>query len=150
MDQSTVLLRLLALMIIPLLAAGCSMGGRYHGALDERLEVELLDNGSKLFVYRLERLEALDPGRIRVDRGRKGFHQQEPMELPGRSAYRHLQNDTERVLKLTGYCREGYLELDRRLSTQVLWIKGECRESATQADREKFGGRQELPLPSNS
>lgn len=150
MDQSIALLRVFALAMVALLAAGCSMGGRYHGALDESLEIDLRDNGSKLFVYRLERLDALDPGRLRVDRGRKRPTREESMEPPGRRAYRHLRKDTERVLNATGYCREGYLELDRRLSTQVLWIKGECRETATQADRERFGDRQELSLPSAS
>lgn len=147
MDRSIGPQRLLALMLIGLLSAGCGMGGRYHGALDESLEIDLRDNGSKLFVYRLERLDALDPGRIRVDRGRTRPTRQETMEPPGERAYRHLQNDTERALEVTGYCREGYLELDRRLSTQVLWIKGECREAATRSDREQFGGRQELSLP---
>ncbi len=150
MERLIALRRLLVWMMVALLSAACSMGGRYHGALDESLEIDLLDNGSKLFVYRLERLDAIDPGKIRIDRGRNRPSREQPLEPPGRRAYRHLQNDTERALEATGYCREGYLELDRRLSTQVLWIKGECRETATRADRERFGGREELSLPSAS
>lgn len=150
MDQLIAPHRLWAWMIIALLAAGCSLGGRYHGALDESLEIDLRENGSKLFVYRLVRLDALDPGRIQVDRGRTRPTRPtraESMEPPGRRDYRHLQEDTERALAATGYCREGYFELDRRLSTQVLWIRGECRETATRSDREQFGGLQELSVP---
>ena len=38
----------------------------------------------------------------------------------------------------TGYCREGYIVLGRRMDRGRSFIRGECKEEATADDREKF------------
>ena len=37
-----------------------------------------------------------------------------------------------------GYCREGYLEIERRSILKRIQINGECKEAATDADRGRY------------
>ena len=41
-------------------------------------------------------------------------------------------------LKETGYCRDGYMELDRMMQPSQTFIKGECHEAASAKDLEAF------------
>lgn len=49
-----------------------------------------------------------------------------------------LQEALDAELKRTGYCRKGYMELDRMMQTTQTFIKGECVETASITDREEF------------
>jgi hypothetical protein len=70
-------------------------------------------------------------------RGKKGAGR------PGRES---MMNQTkERInekldskLAETGYCREGYIELDSYVGKGQSQIRGECKEGATDSDRKKF------------
>jgi hypothetical protein len=64
----------------------------------------------------------------------------------GRSTQERLQNNAAYVLKNMGYCREGFLVLDSSASRFNSWVKGECKEAASAADRQKFGTKQTLPV----
>ncbi|MCW8935580.1 MAG: hypothetical protein OQK98_12715 [Gammaproteobacteria bacterium] len=44
----------------------------------------------------------------------------------------------EAKLKTSGYCRQGYIELDSYLLRGQMQIRGECEEGATDEDRIKF------------
>ena len=44
----------------------------------------------------------------------------------------------EAELKKTGYCRKGFIELDRMMEPSQTYIKGECVETASRNDREEF------------
>lgn len=44
----------------------------------------------------------------------------------------------ESKLKSSGYCREGYIELDSYYGRGKLQMRGECEEGATKEDRIKF------------
>ena len=44
----------------------------------------------------------------------------------------------ESKLKSSGYCREGYIELDSYFGRGQLKMRGECGEGATEEDRIKF------------
>lgn len=134
--------------VLALALGACSTGGRQFGQMIESLEVDLRDNGSKLFVYRLEHPYADNTSRARVYRSAGDTPQREqPRDLEGRRTYLQLQRNTERALQQTGYCREGYFELDRRMSSTVLWLRGECREGASEEDRERFARKETLAIP---
>ena len=62
----------------------------------------------------------------------------------GRGTYERLQENTAYVVARAGYCREGFFELDKRISRYEMWVRGECKESATEADREFFGATKAL------
>jgi hypothetical protein len=48
------------------------------------------------------------------------------------------------VVKKSGYCREGFLEIDKSLSRYHIWMKGECKEGATTEDLQKFGSQKTI------
>jgi len=50
----------------------------------------------------------------------------------------YLNEMLESKLKTTGYCRDGYIELDSTFGRRLLEIRGECEEAATEEDRIKF------------
>ncbi|HEX7762215.1 MAG TPA: hypothetical protein VF433_01185, partial [Cellvibrio sp.] len=51
---------------------------------------------------------------------------------------------TAYVVEHSGYCRDGFFELDRSISRFHLWVRGECKDGATDADRKAFGSKQTL------
>ncbi|WP_347330667.1 hypothetical protein [Marinimicrobium locisalis] len=136
------------LVVLPLLlVVGCSSGGRHYSALQETLSIEILPNTSKQFVYRLAIPEAMRRPLVQVYDSPKEASQHRQREPLGEPAYRRLKKDTKRAVQVTGYCREGFLELDYRLSYEEMWMRGECREGATEKDRERFAGRDTLSIP---
>ena len=126
--------------------AACSSPGRHYvkDEIQETLEIEILANGSKMFVYRLRSPELPDPIMV----ARPGQTQQRP-PMTGvninHTTPERLEENAAYVVKQTGYCREGFFALDRSISRHHLWLKGECKESASDADRQRFGNRNTLP-----
>ena len=49
-----------------------------------------------------------------------------------------LVNALDDELKKSGFCRDGYMELDRMMEPRQTFIRGECIETATDHDREVF------------
>ena len=50
----------------------------------------------------------------------------------------YLNEMLESKLKKTGYCQDGYIELDSSFGRGLLLIRGECEEAATEEDWVKF------------
>jgi hypothetical protein len=46
-----------------------------------------------------------------------------------------LENMLEQELKTTGYCPEGYRELERMVAATVVYIRGECNETVAAEER---------------
>jgi hypothetical protein len=134
--------------IAVLLLVGCGTAGRSYveTEMTETLEVEVLPNASKMFIYRLRWPEESIPNHIRVARG--GANPGREFALGGvdvgRSTHERLLENTAYVVKHAGYCREGFFELDRSISRYHLWVRGECKDSATSADQQSFGAKQTL------
>lgn len=145
MKISWPLLVAVALMVGALNA--CNNSGRSYvkSEMVETLEVEIRPDTSKMFTYRLRWPEALIPNHIRVANS-SGFSR--PVEQGGisvgRDTYERLLRNAAYVVESSGYCREGFLELDRSMSRYHLWLKGECKEGATAADQQKFGSQEIL------
>ena len=85
----------------------------------ETLVSEYSDNGSKFFEFRRSHL-------ARADR------RQQP--LPEDVITRRI----ETVMEESGYCREGFFELYRQPVGNGLVVRGECREAASPADRQRY------------
>jgi len=81
--------------------------------------------------------------------------------LPGRSGRRaggkngsnsqqaittRLENMLEQELKTTGYCPEGYKELERMVAANMVYIRGECNENATSEDTAMATEGSEIPI----
>lgn len=121
--------------------------------LTEHFTTQITENGSKMFDYSLvaqrpdgDRKGRGDgagrrgPGGKNGEGGRRGGRggAEEMQEHIKREFYQKLQAKLEE----TGYCREGYMELDSEFSRRQSRVRGECRESSTDSDREKFGAVQ--------
>lgn len=131
----------LGALLIGVLSA-CNNSGRSYvkSEMVETLEVEIRPNTSKMFIYRLRWPEALIPSHIRVENGSGSSRPVDQGGISvGRGTYERLLRNTAHVVERAGYCREGFLELDRSISRHHLWIKGECKEGATAEDQQKFG-----------
>lgn len=145
MKDGVWLLKMGALIV---LLVGCSANGRHYVAteMNETLEVEILSNDSKMFTYRLRWPDDQIPTHVQISRdgrdGRRDFY--EGGINPGRNTAQRLSQNVAYVVSTSGYCREGYLELDRSISRYHLWLRGECRESASLEDRERFPGQLSL------
>jgi hypothetical protein len=105
------------------------------------------EDGTKIFEYHLDHR---DPSRLRtfiefrddhvsdhyirepVEDGRERDHQ--------RAERRFLTLARDRI-KRSGFCREGYITLEEKIGTATSMLRGECRESATEDDREAFPNR---------
>ncbi len=126
---------LLALGLVSLLV-GCTNSGRSYvdERIQETLEVDILPNTSKMFTYRL-RLPAPDPLQMAASRRTNEARPGVPL---GRDTPARLLANVDYVVRESGYCREGFLELDRSISSFHLWVRGECREGANESDREQF------------
>jgi len=140
---------LIGTLISVVLLAGCSSAGRSYTKLDlqETLETEILANTSKMFVYRLKLPEDVVPNHIRIARSSSP---RTPATRGGveinRHTYKRLRENAGYVVQQMGYCREGFIELDQSMSRYHLWIKGECKEGATEADKARFGKKNVFPV----
>ena len=56
----------------------------------------------------------------------------------GSSMKQYFNDMLKSKLEKSGYCREGYIELDSYFGRGELQIRGECEEGATEEDRVKF------------
>ncbi|UTF61699.1 hypothetical protein [Gilvimarinus sp. DA14] len=128
--------RLMLMAVLGAALAGCSSTPSY-GDLPETLSVRILPNSSKQFIYRV----GLSPEMDRKANIRRG-----PTRAPDKRDYKKLKARTGYVVAATGYCRDGFLELDFRLSNYVQWLRGECREGASADDMQAYGDITSLPL----
>ena len=131
------------------LLVACSTPGRSYtdSKLQETLEIEILPNTSKMFVYRLRLPEDQMPNGVRIERG--GFQRSDDERggiAVGGSTPKRLLENAGYVVEHMGYCREGFLEIDSSVSQYNLWLKGECKDGATEDDKNKFGTKQTLPV----
>lgn len=131
------------------LLVACSTPGRSYtdSKMQETLEIEILPNTSKMFVYRLRVPEDQMPNAVRIERG--GFQRGDDMRggiAVGGSTPKRVLENAGYVVEHMGYCREGFLEIDSSASQYNLWVKGECKEGATEEDQKKFGTKQILPV----
>lgn len=137
------------LLVLAALLLGCSTNnGRSYVETEvvETLEVEILPNTSKMFTYRLRWPEAHIPSHIQV--ARNGVNPGKEFAKGGvnlgRDTHDRLLTNAGYVVERSGYCREGFFELDRSISRYHLWVRGECKDSATAADQQSFGAKQTL------
>ena len=100
-----------------------------------------------MFVYHLRWPDNEIPGLVHIERGATPGPEVRPGGVDvGRSTQMRLRENAAYVVKRMGYCREGFLEIDSNSSRYHLWLKGECKEGASDADRQKFGQKQTLAV----
>lgn len=125
------------MVLLPLLASACSNNQPLPiPGLKESFHTEIAANGAKRFTYSLE-VQRRDIPTPYTDEGASrnrlpGGSMASNGRPPQRSGRNPLQFDRALKQKLTetGFCRDGYFELDRTLSVLGGEVRGECREGA--------------------
>lgn len=149
--------------LFPLLLASCSSTNDRPKPI-EVFQTQISQDGTKVFVYRLERPE--NPGAERVrsagprgnrdhgegpagrngnnGEGKKG-RSRGPSDAENKGS-KHgdfkLDEGLTAVLAENGFCREGYYELDRYQALGDISLRGECKDTATENDRRNFPNSQ--------
>ncbi|HHL31310.1 MAG TPA: hypothetical protein ENJ41_01905 [Oceanospirillales bacterium] len=138
---------LISLSVAALSLSACgSNSARRQGSMPKEIFVTYIKpNGSKVFNYSLIKRM---PSQGQMGKGMgKGMHGgmggmkggKKP-DMNKMKAQMQAKATKKLGLKLaeSGYCREGYMELDSFFERGHVTIKGECNDSATAQDREKF------------
>ncbi|MCE9684869.1 hypothetical protein LZP73_01415 [Shewanella sp. AS16] len=133
------------------LLCGCSNTqdpGEYAGKLKDRLATDIKENGLKLFTYSARQVDAPTPdsgdagarplraggGMSPKDRQQAAAHQAQALA----DWAAQIELGLGKTLEMTGYCRQGYIELYRSIAYGRGEIHGECKEGADAGDRQKF------------
>jgi len=141
---------------------GCS-GNQKNDIPQGYLATHIFDDGSKQFVYTVDLPESAGQGKRGKNNGRPGnvagnLQGSSSRGLTGgvtagtgsrakggkgggrgqQGKASLLQESLEDELKKSGYCRKGFMELDRMMEPFQTFIKGECVEVASVIDREEF------------
>ena len=149
------------LLSAAIVVSGCSSQDKYINKMNENFVTNITEDGSKRFNYSLNArgkrggAKGADKNRSggrggisggrggRGDgRGGKGGGQSRQAQSDSEALTKKIQSrmteQLELYLEQSGYCREGFLELDSYFSPTRSHIRGECRETATDNDRAEF------------
>ena len=144
-------------LVLSLFLTACASNQWKSSEIDEVFVTDIKAGGLKIFNYSLtkttpqtgsggERNGSSGKGSGKHSgRGGKGAGKSDGHGSmgSGKSAYEssmkpYFNEMLELKLKKTGYCRDGYIELDSYFGRGQLQIRGECEEGATEEDRIKF------------
>ena len=141
-------------LILPLLLAACASNQWNLSEVDEIFVTDIKSSGLKIFNYSLTMTtpQASGSGEHRGGSNGKGSgkhsgHGGNGSGYGGKGGGKSADESSmkpyfnemlESKLKESGYCREGYIELNSYFGKGQLKIRGECEEGATEEDRIKF------------
>lgn len=120
-------------MLVASLAACGGASSYVAPPANERLLPEITADGTKFFILQRDYLRPelnTDAATAASPRGRSGNNL-----LMGE---RNIEQRLTLIMERTGYCREGFFELYREQTLSGFSVRGECREDANDADRERF------------
>jgi hypothetical protein len=123
--------------------------------LEEKFVPNITENGRKFFIYTVSMTgtgaQGNSRGGAKPTGGRGSRSGAKPAGGRGSSGgAKHDRGSMKKKLKEkiekkllakladTGYCREGYFELDNSIYMSESFIRGECKEGATEEDRQIF------------
>lgn len=133
-------------MLLLVLSATAITGGctnthnKPKPSLSESFVTTIDEHGSKRFDFRISQVHsAHHQGKTHKDKSSKGKKRR------GDSNGNKEQRQKERFytmlsekLQKTGFCREGYMELNSEFARGNFRLVGECRETANKKDRAEF------------
>jgi hypothetical protein len=128
------------LAALPLLLAACASDQPVPiPGLKESFHTEIAANGAKRFSYSLEMArQDIPPPFTQGGRGRMGGMSRDSaiqggrQRGPGGAGPLQFDKAMQQKLTETGFCREGYFEIERSVSAMGGEVRGECREGAVQ------------------
>lgn len=129
----------IVVLLLPLFMLACAGPQKKQPEIEEIFMTDIKENGIKFFSYSV----AMNSPQKRVDgrgvgrRGGKGSGGSASDSTMNRKKER-IHEKLKSKLVETGYCREGYIEIDSYLGGSQYQIRGECEEGATDSDRKIF------------
>ncbi|MEN8133609.1 MAG: hypothetical protein ABFS45_26285 [Pseudomonadota bacterium] len=133
---------LLFLFFVPMVLVACASNQAKQPEIEEIFVTDIKSNGIKLFNYTVtvSRPSGSRGGTGRGKRGgESGKQERGSAGRPDReSMMKGIKEKLDARLSETGYCREGYIVLGRSIGRGRSFIRGECKEGATEDDRTKF------------
>lgn len=119
----------------------------------ERFLTQITSDGSKWFIYKVDPVRNLNHqirrnvAEVAADGAIHAQRRSQPAEKPkgerrqgkAKSVERgRFNNMLNQYLTVKGYCRNGYIELDSEETDDSLYFWGECKETATAGDEQKW------------
>ncbi|WP_434951686.1 hypothetical protein ACRWQL_19315 [Shewanella sp. HL-SH4] len=148
------MIKSIAFNILFILLAGCSAKAidpmEFAGQFKDKFNTQIKGDGIKLFVYQAKLATASDRNisdkpahQQRIDR-RMQDAQSYAEEMREKEEFLELwtqqvQVGLDKTIVMTGYCKQGYIELSRYIENERGEIRGECNDGATAEDISKFG-----------
>jgi hypothetical protein len=139
---------------IILLLTACSAKAidpmEFAGQFKDKFSTEIKGDGIKLFVYSAKLATAADrnvtdasANRPPIDR-RKQDARSYAQEMRDKQEFLELwtqqvQVGLDKTIAMTGYCKQGFIELSRYIEPERGEIRGECNDGATDEDINTFG-----------
>ncbi|WDE12460.1 hypothetical protein [Thalassomonas haliotis] len=134
------------LFAVLFLLSACA--GHKEKPVEEIFVTQIREDDSKMFAFTLksERAGRGDKARNKTaakpGKARKGGRQKGTGKAEGRERENPLagivQQRLEQRLSENGYCSAGYIELERYATRGGMTVRGECHDSATANDRQRF------------
>ncbi len=140
----------LTLVTVGLISCGSNPIKKPKGSLKEVFVTQINTSGSKIFNYNLVKTmpnqnhknNGKGQGMGKGQGGRKHNAMKSNRNINTGGTKNKIQKNAYKRLNIklfeTGFCREGYVELDHFIERGHVTIKGKCNESATKHDRELF------------
>ena len=139
-------------LVLLLSLTACASNQWESSEVEEGFVTDIKTSGLKIFNYSLTRATPQASGRSANNKGSGkhagrggmggkggGYGGMGGGKSADESSMKPYFNDMlESKLKKSGYCREGYIELDSYFGRGQLQMRGECEEGATEEDRIKF------------
>ena len=138
-------IKCLLLCLLVAFGTGCASKNktRPKEIITDFFSTDIKENGAKLFIY-VANFRPLKINRTQTQRQVRGSQQQTVRSMS--SIRSDLAERQERLaikslevkFESNGYCRTGYLILNNYTQFDSVEIRGECQESATEADRKLY------------
>ena len=124
-----VILKYFALIALATLLGGCASFSDNSAKESATFTTRITEDGTKLFDYIVHPSPRLTNAYQLEGKGWKA-----PWNDINHLIYTMLDNK----VAMTGYCRDGFIELNSNFSEELYQVRGECYEAATAEDRTYF------------
>ena len=112
------------MIVLAVLCLSACSGTNPAASFNDEFSTEITGDGTKFFTYIRHMPGATEGGRGKGKRKGKSDDS--------------LKKAVQARLDTSGYCRDGYLALERYQANGIARIRGECRDGATDSDRAQF------------
>lgn len=117
----------------------------FETKVEDRFQTSIKGDGIKLFTYKvkyaqLPTLEQPQMARVReLERKKRSGNKNSSRDTLDLSQWtEQIELGLDKTINMTGYCREGYIELSRIIEVGRGEIRGECNDGASEDDINKF------------